>query len=127
MNEKQENDSIKATIQADQIDGQVAVGKDITQQQNPPQPQQKEADIGDRGALPEGTAAELLNLRQILTSLFNKGELRDLCFELNVDYENLAGSSKADKARELITFFHRRGQLSRLRAACQQHRPQAFK
>lgn len=53
-------------------------------------------------------------LRQILTNYFNESELQNLTFDLGVDYENLAGKSEADKARELLAFLERRGRVSEL-------------
>jgi hypothetical protein len=34
----------------------------------------------------------LIQLRQALDAHFNESELRDLCFALGVDYENLPGA-----------------------------------
>src|SRR6185503_14426446 len=48
-----------------------------------------------------------VKLRQILISHFNESELRDLCFDLGIDYEVLGGDDKTDKARELILYFGR--------------------
>ncbi len=62
-------------------------------------------------------------LRQVLTTYFNETELRDLCFDLRVDYESLPGTSKADKARELVAHFERRVLLRELIAACYRLRP----
>ena len=46
----------------------------------------------------------LSRLRQILSYRFDVGELQTLCFELGVDYDDLPGSGKADKARELVEY-----------------------
>ena len=62
--------------------------------------------------LPRQTAEESFDQRvihQLLVDHFNESELKDLCFQLQIDYENLAGSAKPDKARELIAYFDRRG------------------
>lgn len=53
-------------------------------------------------------------LRQLLIKRFNKPELKDLSFDLGVDYEDLSGSSKKDKARELLAYLDRRGRLPEL-------------
>jgi hypothetical protein len=45
------------------------------------------------------------NLREMLVARFNEEELRDLCFDLSVDYESLVGQGKAGKARELISYM----------------------
>jgi len=62
-------------------------------------------------------------LRQILTTYFDAGELRTLCFDLGVDYDNLPGGGKADKARELISYLERRGRLPELVRIGRQLRP----
>jgi hypothetical protein len=43
-----------------------------------------------------------VTLLQILETRFNDGELRKLCFFLDIDYDSLPGAGKADKARELV-------------------------
>lgn len=40
--------------------------------------------------------------------------MRTLCFDLGVDYDNLPGDSKPDRARELVGHFWRRGHLMTL-------------
>jgi len=50
----------------------------------------------------------------ILTQRLSSSELRTLCFDLQVDYEDLAGETKPDKARELIQYLERRGRLPEL-------------
>lgn len=69
---------------------------------------------------------ELNELRRLLQTTLNEGELRTLCFDLGVDYESLPGVSKADKARELISFVERRGHLDLLVVVLQQWRPETF-
>jgi hypothetical protein len=66
-------------------------------------------------------------LRDILVTNFNDGELRDLCFDLGVEYENLGGEGKSGKARELVAYCQRRERLPDLEAACRRLRPGAFK
>jgi hypothetical protein len=53
-------------------------------------------------------------LRQILVAHFNDSELRDLCFDLKVDYESLPGQGKSDKARELVGYMQRHGRIYEL-------------
>jgi len=53
-------------------------------------------------------------LRDTLTQGFDEGELRTLCFDLDVDYDCLPGEGKANKARELVEYFERRGELYKL-------------
>lgn len=68
---------------------------------------------------------QLTALRQLLIQHFNDGELQTLCFDLGVDYENLPGQAKADKARELVEYVQRRNRLAYLVQMCQQLRPNA--
>ena len=69
------------------------------------------------------TESYRVTLRQNLVAAFNDSELRDLCFDMNVDYESLNGENKADKARELIAFCERRQSVPDLVARCQELRP----
>ncbi len=67
-----------------------------------------------------------LNLPEILERLdwqLNERELRELCFKLRVDYENLASGGKKDKARELIDFLERRGRVDELLGAMPSLKP----
>jgi hypothetical protein len=41
---------------------------------------------------------ERIRLKDILVNHFNDSELQELYFELSVDYENVPGETKADKA-----------------------------
>ena len=45
-------------------------------------------------------------LHRMLMS-FDTSELRTLCFDLDVDYDNLPGEGKMDKARELVMYLRR--------------------
>lgn len=53
----------------------------------------------------------LKKLRQILVNRFNVSDLRDICFELEVEFEDLGGESKKDKARELLDYLKRRERI----------------
>src|SRR4029453_7991392 len=59
--------------------------------------------------LPTSTASRELRvrLREILSDRFDESELKTLCFDLDISYENLPGSSKADRARELVAYCER--------------------
>ena len=54
-----------------------------------------------------GTSAEKNALQEILNDRFNEEEIQDLCFSLDIDFENLGGKSKGSKARELVTYLLR--------------------
>jgi hypothetical protein len=57
---------------------------------------------------------DLAKLRQMLATQFSEEELRTLCFDLGVDYDDLRGESKTDKARELILYLEHRVRLADL-------------
>ncbi len=65
----------------------------------------------------------LIKLRQILSTRLSEEELRSLCFDLGVDYENLGGEGKAGRARNLIGYFDRRERLDDLIAGCRSSLP----
>lgn len=48
-----------------------------------------------------------VTLRQTIFEHFNLDEIETLCFDLNIDFEGLKGSSKHAKARELVYFCER--------------------
>ena len=58
--------------------------------------------------------ASVHELYQILTRRFDEEELRTLCYYLEIDYDSLRGEGKAAKARELIAYLDRRGQIPKL-------------
>jgi outer membrane protein assembly factor BamB len=66
---------------------------------------------------------ERIKLYTLLTNYFDEEELRTLCFNLNVNYDDLAATGRAGKARELVIYLERRGRLSELILLCQQERP----
>jgi hypothetical protein len=62
-------------------------------------------------------------LRENLNAYFSETELRVLCFDLGIDYENLGGRSKAEKVLELIGMMQRHGRLEQLIDLVRQQRP----
>jgi hypothetical protein len=58
--------------------------------------------------------ALLIELRNTFVTFFTEEELRDLALALGVDYENISGSNKSAKARELATYLWRRSLLTKL-------------
>lgn len=71
------------------------------------------------------TRMDLAKLRRILVCYFNDSELRDLYFDLGVDYEALPGQGKRDKARELIAYLDRQERITELVRLGYQLRPHA--
>ena len=70
-----------------------------------------------------GTRSALSKLREDITRYFDIEELRTLCFDLGVDYDNLRGEGKAAKVRELVVFLDRRDRIPKLVRKCSKLRP----
>ena len=51
---------------------------------------------------------DVITLRRTLIEAFNYEELRTLCFDLQLNYDDLRGESRADKIRELILLMQAR-------------------
>jgi Effector-associated domain 7 len=66
---------------------------------------------------------QLTDLRLKIVEHFDDEELRTLCFDVGVDYDNLRGQGKEAKARELIDYMQRQGRLSDVIQACRKARP----
>ena len=67
----------------------------------------------------------LVAIHELLVQHFNVSELKSLCFKLGFSYEDLGGSGRNDKAREMVTFLDRRGSLPDLKQVVQEERPNA--
>ncbi len=65
----------------------------------------------------------LTQLRKMLIRHFSIAELRVLCFDLGVDYEELEGTAKTTKMQDLILHLERRGELNQLIEAAKEERP----
>lgn len=63
-------------------------------------------------------------LREKLIRHLSDSELRALCDDLDVDYESLPGSGKADKTRELLAYLERRLRLEDLLSLLRGQRPE---
>lgn len=68
----------------------------------------------------------LAELRQILSTLYSESELRDLVFDLGLDFDNLSGDGKAGKARELVAYCDRHGLIAELTETMEKGRPDIF-
>lgn len=66
---------------------------------------------------------KLQELNKKINRTFNESELKNLCFNLEIDYENLSGNTKSDKIRELILFCQRHNRISELLKNCERLRP----
>lgn len=65
------------------------------------------------------------NITNAINSLFDDSELRTLCFELNIEYENLTGSQKEEKIVALVNTFIADSAVHRLTNYIQTKRPHA--
>jgi hypothetical protein len=63
---------------------------------------------------------ELMTLRERL-SAFSENQLRDLCLELRMDYDDIAG---ANEGSELVLYCERRGRIPELVGACARLHPE---
>jgi tetratricopeptide (TPR) repeat protein len=61
-------------------------------------------------------------LRDLIATHFNDSEVRDLCFDLGVPYEDLGGQGKTDKVRELVAYCERYNRQNALVARCRELR-----
>ena len=63
-------------------------------------------------------------LRDLLAHHFSHEELRGLCFDLGLEYEDLPGETRPGRAQSLIEYCLRRGRLPDLHRRCTELRPQ---
>ena len=67
----------------------------------------------------------LIEVRQLLARHFNLTEIKTLCFDLGVDFDELeGGTQKTVKIRELILYLKRQNRLDQLQPVLESHRPQ---
>lgn len=66
---------------------------------------------------------DLSQLRDQLRQSFNLSDLADLCMDLGINFESLAGSSIDDKSRELVEYCRRNQSLDGLLARASELRP----
>ncbi len=64
-------------------------------------------------------------LRSALDKYFNLSEIRTLCFDLSIPYEDFGGEGKKEKANELVQYAERLGKFDQVVAYVQQARPHA--
>jgi hypothetical protein len=81
----------------------------------------QEVDVAQRATL---SPRESARLRENLIRYFDGEELRTLCHDLGVDYDDLKGEGKAARARDLIVYLDHRGRISELIEKCIELRPQ---
>ena len=62
---------------------------------------------------------------RLLQTLFNKDELRQFCFDLGIQYDDLPGDGNAAKALSLVELAERQNALSAVVDLARRQRPQA--
>ena len=62
-------------------------------------------------------------LRQAIVEHFGDSDIKALCFDLGVDYDELPGDTKTEKVISIIEYFSRLNQVPVLIAYCSRHRP----
>lgn len=72
---------------------------------------------------PSGATVDRVRLRQLIETAFNMGEIDDLCFQLAIDHEQLPGTTRSVRARELVLYCERYGRVGELVALCRRLRP----
>ncbi len=68
---------------------------------------------------------DVAKLHALICKLFSEDELKTLCFEIGVEYDDLGGVGRAGKARELIQLCQRQDKIDPLCTAIQTARPTA--
>lgn len=66
---------------------------------------------------------DLAELHRLITSHFDNDELQTLCFSLGVNYDDLRGSAKVSKVRELISYLERRNLITTIIRKFRELRP----
>ncbi len=62
-------------------------------------------------------------LRDLIAKYFNDEELRNLCFDLDIPYDDLGSEGKTGKVRELVAYCQRHNRLDDLAEQCHALRP----
>ena len=65
----------------------------------------------------------LVKLSRILNDKFAPYELKDICWQLGIDYDNLPGAAKLEKARELVEYLDNRDRIPDLVSLGKRERP----
>ena len=113
MDDRQEQGGVHISIGGSNS-GPIAVGNNISQTPGGGAP--------PPAAAPESSPAAG-SLRAVLVEAFTDDDLRDLCFDMSIDYESLPGDNKSAKARELVLYCQKRGRLEELAGHVRRLRP----
>jgi hypothetical protein len=108
------------TISGSSISFGNVAGGNITGGNAPPAPARPAAGPPAAGV---DAHQELVRLRKLMVDRLSDSDLRDLCFDLGIDYEDLGGEGRAGKARGLLEYCSRRDLVAKLVAAGKALRP----
>jgi hypothetical protein len=85
------------------------------------------SDSGESSFLQEADrTTNLVDLHRFIQERYSLAELRILCFDLGVDFEDLPGEGKAAKARELVQYVVRSNLMEQLLGELRRSRPALF-
>lgn len=78
--------------------------------------------IGERDTYRDIKQEALNTFRQDVKQAFNDDELEDLCYELNIPFEDLEANSHSGRVRELLKYGERHGRLAEISDYCHHQR-----
>lgn len=78
--------------------------------------------IGVREPIEDVEQEKLVALKTKMQDAFNDNDLQNLCFELNIRYEDLEANTLDGRIRSLIAFAQRNGRLADLTNYCRRNR-----
>lgn len=90
---------------------------DLAQNKSPAPTDQSGSGTAPLSVSSPTVSIEQINLPRLVQNIqnaFNMDELETICFNLNIDFDSIEGSTKAAKARELVSHLNRRGSLLEL-------------
>ena len=99
--ELNEANKLKLKRQADGLEQEIATLEEQLQQFN-------------TSSVAHADPEPLVRLVDQINRYFNLREVRDLCFRLGIDYEDLGGEGKSGQVRELVMVIERNGRLPQL-------------
>ncbi len=65
----------------------------------------------------------LIPLRNDIAKYFSSSEIKDLCFEMKVNPDDLHGETRKELGQSLVAYFYEREMLEDLKALCRKKRP----
>jgi hypothetical protein len=75
------------------------------------------------GIKPEESDVDIIAIRDLLLQTFTESDLRLLCFDLGIDYDDVYGSTTHQKVIALLDYLKRRARIDELVSYLQRQRP----